>query len=141
MLKNSSAAFTLLESLIAVIITGLVFMTIQFSLSLLKPQVQTPLDITLRAVTHQIEVQKYILVSAHTDHVILKNNEEKLMKLTVYKNRLQISAVGAGQIIMAQNISQLTIFDRTTYLELEVVNCQGQKASGLLYLKKGGNRV
>lgn len=141
MLKNSSAAFTLLESLIAVIITGLVFMTIQFSLSLLKPQVQTPLDITLRAVTHQIEVQKYTLVSAHTDHVILKNNEEKLMKLTVYKNRLQISAVGAGQVIMAQNISQLTIFDRTTYLELEVVNCQGQKASGLLYLKKGGNRV
>lgn len=141
MLKNSSAAFTLLESLIAVIITGLVFMTIQFSLSLLKPQIQTPLDITLRAVTHQIEVQKYTLVSAHTDHVILKNNEEKLMKLTVYKNRLQISAVGAGQVIMAQNISQLTVFDRTTYLELEVVNCQGQKANGLLYLKKGGNRV
>ncbi|MGY3702275.1 hypothetical protein [Leuconostoc gelidum] len=114
-------------------------MTIQFSLSLLKPQTQIPLDMTLRAVTHQIEVQKYTLVSVHTDHVILKSNEDKQMNLTVYKNKLQLSASGAGQIIMAQNISQLTVFDRTTYLELEVVNCQGQKANCLLYLKKGGN--
>lgn len=141
MLKSSSAAFTLLESLIALMVTGLVFMTIQFSLSLLKTETQAPLDITLRAVTRQIEVQKYTVVSAHTDHVILKNSEGKLMNLTVHNNKLQLSASGAGQIIMAQNISQLMVFDRKTHLELEVINYQGQKANGLLYLKKGKNHV
>lgn len=141
MLKNKRTAFTLLESMVALIVTGLVLMTIQFSLSLLKTQTPVPLDITLRAVAHQIEVQKYTFISAHKDHVILNNSEGKPMNLEVRRNQLQIAAVGAGQIVMAQNIRQLTVIDHTSYLGLEIIDYKGQKANCLLYLKKGKEHV
>lgn len=134
MLRNKRA-FTLLESLVALLVTGLVLTLVQLSIPLLKSHTESSLDIKMFTISHQIETQKYSLISADKHRVSLKSSDGKLMHLEVYKNKLQLSANGAGQIILAPNINQLNVTDKVSHLQLELVDQDAQRANSILYLR------
>jgi len=134
--KNRHTAFTLIESLIALIITSLILLTIQFSLPLLKTQVSLPLDVSFQTAIRQVETQKYTMITTDSHSVRLNNSEGKKMNLTVYKNKLQLSADGAGQIILLRDIKALNVVDFQSYLKLEIVSENDQKVVGIMHLKR-----
>lgn len=134
--KSRHTAFTLLESLIALLVTSLILLTIQFSLPLLKTQVSFPLDVSFQTVIRQIETQKYTMITSDSHSVRLNNSEGKKMNLTVHKSKLQLSADGSGQIILLRDLKEFNVIDCQSYLKLEIVSEKEQKASGIMYLHR-----
>lgn len=136
MLKNRYAAFTLIESLIALIVASLVLLTIQFSLPLLKVQVNLPLDVAFQTAIRQVETQQYRLITTNSHSVRLNNSEGKKMNLIVHNNKLQLSAEGAGQIILLRDVKALNVVDFQSYLKLEIISENDQKVMGIMHLKR-----
>jgi len=136
MLKNRYTAFTLIESLIALIVASLILLTIQFSLPLLKVQVNLPLDVALQTVIKQVETQKYTMLATDLHSIRLNNTEGKKMNLIVHNNKLQLSAEGAGQIILLRDVKALNVVDFQSYLKLEIVSENDQKVMGIMHLKR-----
>jgi len=136
MLTRNKSAFTLLESLVTLAITACVLLTIEFCLPLLHTNSNTPPDIAFKGVIHQIEIQRYQFVNANEHQVALKSSEGKRMLLEVKNNKLQLSAVGAGQIILQQKVKSLTVKNCRGYFILKLLTHDDQTVDALLYLPK-----
>ena len=129
-------AFTILETLIALGVTGLLFVTIQLLLPCFRVSHEPPLDMALRAAIYQITTQKYALKGILPHELQLISHDGKKMTLSIVKNRLQLSGEGAGQVIFISEVTAFHVKDYAAYVQLELSGPQHQQATEVLYLPR-----
>lgn len=129
-------AFTILETLIALGVVGLFFVTVQLLFPCFRITHDPPLDMALRAATYQITTQKYILQGILPHELQLISHDGKKMTLSVIKNRLQLSGEGAGQVIFISEVTAFHVKDCAAYVQLELSGQQQQQATEVLYLPR-----
>lgn len=131
----ANRAFTLLESLIALSLEALVMTTIQFLIPHLSQVTQPDYNTSFQTTLHQLEIQKYRVKDNDNHAINMISTDGKTMTLVVKNHKLQLIASGNGQIILMENINDLTVMACGSHFKLSI-KINNQTIRGILFLQK-----
>ncbi|MDI6552669.1 prepilin-type N-terminal cleavage/methylation domain-containing protein [Leuconostoc falkenbergense] len=131
----ANRAFTLLESLIALILAALVMTTIQFLIPHLSQVTKPDYNTSFQTTLHQLEIQKYRVKDNDKHAINMISTDGKTMTLVVKNHKLQLIASGSGQIILMENINDLAVMACGSYFKLSI-KINNQTIRGILFLQK-----
>lgn len=137
MKEISRPAFTLLESLLALMVMGMVFMGLSY---LIKSRVfaqPTVSNEKLIVVCQQLQRQGYVLEKAEDRQLTLtKEGEEEVKKVRVVKNQLILQGDRRGRMVLLDRVKEVRIQNFGLYQKVKVKGDKQAEAEATLFLNR-----
>ncbi|MCO0831812.1 prepilin-type N-terminal cleavage/methylation domain-containing protein [Fructobacillus sp. W13] len=134
-----SPSFTLIESLVALLIVAIVIQGLSFLMQWEKRVIDVHASedqrISFQLCLSQLEEQGYLLNDVHSNSLTLSSRENNELKLLhVVKERLVLDGDRNGRMVLLGDVAQLRVEKHGCYQTLRVMNGRKRVFSGELLL-------